>query len=130
MWLKKLVAVCVITVFIAMNAIVIMGAIEKTPAKDSGGTSPDASGPVVTAPPSIKLTILPGTVKLGSYAVISWSVTGDAKSCDASGDWSGSKTTAGRESTGRTTAAGVYTYTLKCTGGSGQSEASASLIVE
>lgn len=129
MWLKKLVAVCVITVFIAMNAIVIMGAIEKAPAKDGEGTSPDTSGPV-SAPPSIKLTILPGTVKLGSYAVISWSAAGDAKSCDASGDWSGSKTTAGRESTGRTTAAGVYTYTLKCIGDSGQSEASASLIVE
>lgn len=131
MWLKKLVAACMIAVFVAMNVIVVLGALEKVPANDSGDKSSDsADNTVVVSPPVVKLEVLPGTIKAGSYAAISWLVTGNSKSCDASGDWTGSKTVVGRESTGRITTSGVYTYTLKCTGDGGQSEASASLIVE
>lgn len=131
MWLKKLVAVCMIAVFIAMNVIVVLGALEKSPVDDSGDKSSDLTNKaVVVSPPVVKLEVLPGTIKVGSYAAISWRVSGNSKSCDASGDWSGEKTSVGRESTGRIAATGIYTYTLKCIGDGGQSEASASLTVE
>ena len=131
MWLKKLVAISVITVFIAMNAIVILGAFEKLPVDDGGDKSSNSFDQTnVVPPPIIKLEILPSTIKSGSYAAISWHVTGSLKNCDAIGAWTGSKPSLGRESTGRIVATGAYTYTLKCTGDGGQSEASASLIVE
>lgn len=74
---------------------------------------------VAAAPaPTATLTANPTSVVTGSLSTLSWSST-NATSCTAGGDWSGSRTTSGTQSTGNLTA--NRTYTLVCTGPGGTS---------
>ena len=58
----------------------------------------------------------PITINSGTAATLSWTST-NATSCTASGGWSGSKATSGSQSTGNLITS--QTYTLACTGTSG-----------
>jgi hypothetical protein len=58
----------------------------------------------------------PVTVPYNTYVTLSWTAT-NADSCDASGDWSGTKSTSGAESMGYLTSS--KTYFLNCRSSSG-----------
>ncbi len=75
--------------------------------------------PVVA--PTVDLTATPSSVNQGGSSTLSWTST-DATSCDASGDWSGSKTTSGSSGTGTLNSPPASrSYTLTCTGPGGSS---------
>ncbi len=67
---------------------------------------------VAFAAPSITFTLGDTVIPVNSTTTLSWSVT-DAVSCEASGDWSGSKSINGSESTG-SLSAGSKVFTLTC----------------
>ncbi|MCX6764460.1 MAG: hypothetical protein NTU58_02010 [Candidatus Nealsonbacteria bacterium] len=58
----------------------------------------------------------PVTIAYNTSANLSWT-SGNANSCTASGDWSGSKSTSGSESTGNLTSSKYYTITCSNSGG-------------
>ena len=58
----------------------------------------------------------PITIDYNTSVILEWS-SSNADSCEASGDWSGSKPTSGSEPTGNLTSS--KTYTLTCTGENG-----------
>lgn len=64
--------------------------------------------------PVITISGAPATISVGQSSILTWS-TLYANSCTASGDWSGSKATAGTQ-TVTPSAAGTANYTLTCTG--------------
>ncbi len=73
-----------------------------------GGTS-GKNAPVVT------LTADPATAALGKSSTLKWSVTNNPKSCVASDDWSGDKSTSGgNEVTPKLTKVQNYLFTLTC----------------
>ena len=76
-------------------------------ATGTGGTS-GSNAPVVT------LTADPAGVTLGSTSKLKWSVTNNPKSCEASDDWSGSKSSSGEESTPKLDKVQTYIFTLTC----------------
>ena len=61
------------------------------------------------------------TIPYNTSANLSWTST-NANSCYASGDWSGTKSTSGSESTGNLTSSRTYTITCTGTGGSSASD--------
>ncbi len=71
-------------------------------------------------PPTVDLKVNssdgPITIPSGSSATLSWSSLG-ADSCEAFGDWSGTKATSGSQSTGKLT--NSKTYILTCTNANG-----------
>ncbi len=69
--------------------------------------------------PTVTLTANPQSVAAGGTSTLSWSST-NADSCTASGGWVGQKSTSGREDV---TVSATTTYTLTCTGASGQDKA-------
>ncbi len=73
---------------------------------------------LTSAPSIIDFTVTPNPVPYGDSAVISWSSI-NTTSCTAGGDWFGTKSTSGNESTGPVTA--PKTYTLYCEGPLGTS---------
>ncbi len=66
------------------------------------------------------------TITEGDSLLLTWQST-DADTCTASGDWSGSKTTAGNETENNITA--NKTYTLTCTGPGGSASDSVNVTV-
>ena len=100
---------------------------------DTGGTP--APPPTVPAPtpapppaPTLSLTAAPASFAQGGAATLSWDST-DATTCDASGDWSGSRAPDGSESSGTLSAARTYTYSLQCTGAGGTVSAATTVSV-
>jgi hypothetical protein len=90
-----------------------------------GSNASSVSVNVVNAPsgPPIitSFTATPPTIVTGQSATLAWTTTG-ATACTASGAWSGSEpTSSAGTSTGTINTAGVYTYTLTCTGTGGTS---------
>src|SRR5579863_1196535 len=71
--------------------------------------------------PSVNLTASPTTVKSGASSMLTWSAT-NAKSCTASGGWTGTMATSGSKSTGALSA--TKTYALTCSGATGTTSAS------
>jgi hypothetical protein len=71
--------------------------------------------PPATNEPTVNLTATPSRVRRGNAITLNWSST-DANSCIASGDWSGSKATAGSESI---VISSSVTFTLTCSGDGG-----------
>ncbi len=90
---------------------------------NSAGMSGSDSGVVVVVPnpPVVSLTASPAAIYAGSSATLSWSATNSPTSCTASGDWTGTKSASGTQSTGILNTIKTYTYSLTCTndGGSG-----------
>ena len=95
----------------------------------AGGTSaaPNATVTVTTPAPTVTLTAAPASVTSGGTSTLTWSST-DAAACTASGDWTGTKATSGTATTAALTASA--TYLLSCTGagGSGQDNATVTLV--
>jgi hypothetical protein len=80
-------------------------------------------------PPTVSLSIsaTPTTVPRDSSSTLTWNST-NSDACNASGAWSGTKSTAGSTSTGPLTAAS-NTFTLTCTNTAGSASRSASVNV-
>lgn len=62
------------------------------------------------------------SLKTGQAPTLSWD-SEQASMCTASGDWSGDKGAQGEETLPAITAAGTYTYALRCSGPTGESTA-------
>lgn len=67
--------------------------------------------------PTLNLAVSPPTLTTGGTITLNWSTT-NATSCNASGDWEGSKATSGSQDIVASTA-GLATFTLTCTGKGG-----------
>lgn len=79
--------------------------------------------------PTVSLNANPATVNTGQSVTLSWSAQA-ARSCTASGDWSGSKSaTGGSETLAVGSSAGTRNYTLTCVGAEGTAAASAGVTV-
>ena len=76
--------------------------------------------PLSSCPATVtNISTNPTSVIWNGSSTVTWS-SSNANSCTASGDWSGSKATAGgSESTGSLVQIRTYTYTLSCTGYNG-----------
>lgn len=79
-----------------------------------GGGGGDTPAPA----PSVTLTAAVSSVTSGTATTLTWS-SSNATSCTASGAWSGTRATAGSESTGALTSAATFTLTCNGSGGSG-----------
>jgi hypothetical protein len=77
--------------------------------------------------PSITLSAAPTSVAAGGRTSLTWSAV-NATSCAASGEWAGTRPTAGSESSGPLSNASSR-FTLTCTGPGGQSSRSATVSV-
>ncbi len=80
------------------------------------------------APPSITFSASPASIRLGESSTLSWSVGGVVSSCSASGAWSDSKPTSGSQSV-TPPSVGNHTYTLACSGPSGNDSRSRTITV-
>ena len=74
--------------------------------------------PGTAAPPAVSLSVSPAAVLPGQSATLTWS-SASAASCTAGGGWSGMQQMSGAINVTLPSAAG-QTYTLECTGASGQ----------
>ncbi|KYP12457.1 MAG: hypothetical protein A0129_01765 [Limnobacter sp. CACIAM 66H1] len=63
--------------------------------------------------PTINFTATPANLQGNATSTLSWSTT-NATTCDASGEWTGSKAVNGSETVGPFATAGSRTYTLTC----------------
>lgn len=63
--------------------------------------------------PTINFTATPANLEGNATSTLTWSTT-NATTCDASGEWTGSKAVNGNETVGPFTTAGSRTYTLTC----------------
>ena len=95
----------------------------------TGGTFDSVAIAVIPPPPSVSLTGSPSSIYTGSSSTLSWTVTNNPSSCTASGDWAGSKSASGSQSTGTLSTVKTYSYTLKCTNAGGSDTASTSVSV-
>jgi len=93
-----------------------------TAAKNSLGFAVSVASPQA---PTVALNVSPTAITAGTSATLSWS-SSNAKSCTASGAWSGAEATSGTQSV-TPTSAGSYSYTLTCTGNGGSATATAVL---
>jgi len=98
----------------------------------SGGVSPPPSGsgganPPPSPAPTVSVSAQPNSVAQGGTATLSWTTT-NASSCQASGDWSGSKATSGSEEVGPLSQ--NARFTLECSGAGGTAQAVASITVQ
>ena len=100
----------------------------------AGGSNSQSASVLVssgTTPPavSVQMSVDPATIVAGNSAELSWT-TANADSCVASGSWSGTEPTSGSAvSTGTLSTAGLYSYTLACTGPAGSASSTANLTV-
>ena len=86
--------------------------------------SPGSTG----TPPVVTLTASPSSLYFGESTTLSWTVSGVATSCTASGDWSGSKSTSGGSEV-RSNLTANKTYTITCANSDGSGSATASVSV-
>lgn len=95
----------------------------------AGGTASQSVTVNVTQPaPTLALTANPAALQQGGSSTLTWT-TSNATACTASGDWTGSRSTSGSESTGALNAARTWSYTLACTGPGGTDTRTASVAV-
>ncbi len=94
----------------------------------SDGTVEDTATVSVADPaaPSVSLAADPTSVVLGDSTDLQWSAA-DADSCEASGGWSGARSTSGTETVGPLDT--DRTFTLSCTGPGGTGSASVRVTV-
>ncbi|MBI4158036.1 MAG: PKD domain-containing protein [Candidatus Yanofskybacteria bacterium] len=90
----------------------------------SASTPPNSACPV----PSVDINANPSTINWNQSSALSWS-SSNATSCNASGDWSGSKPLSGSESTGNLIQVRTHTYTLTCSVAWGSGQDTASVVV-
>ena len=93
---------------------------------NASGQSIAASATTVSPPvPTVSLAANPTSVASGASSTLTWSST-NAASCTASGAWTGSRATAGSESSAPLTAS-TNTFTLSCSGAGGSQSATATV---
>lgn len=68
--------------------------------------------------PTLTFTANPTSVAVGGASTLSWTAT-NVTTCIASGDWSGSKSLSGPQSTGALSTVKTYTFTMRCIAGGG-----------
>lgn len=125
MWLKRLVALSMIIACVGMSGLVIWGLFFT---KNVYGNTDVTLGAIVVADaPTVTIDVTPTEISTNSTATITWSTTGNPRSCTGSGSWSGDKTPFGAESTGRVRTAGSLTYILTCVNDGGSAMATAVL---
>jgi hypothetical protein len=90
-----------------------------------GGGAPTSSGG--NGPVSVSISVAPTSIVTTQGASLTWSAN-NANACTASGAWGGSQATSGAVSVSQASA-GTYTYSLTCSGASGNATGSASLTV-
>ena len=78
----------------------------------------------ITVAPTVNLTATPSTVALNANTVLVWS-SNNASTCNASGSWTGSKTTSGSLTVSAILS--TKTFTLTCTGAGGTTTQSKSI---
>lgn len=82
----------------------------------------DVKSECIPNPPVVTLTPDETDIGAGDSVDLTWTVTGPADTCEASGDWSGSdKSTTGDNETIYDLPVGTYTYTLVCSNDGGDS---------
>ena len=91
---------------------------------NAGPPPPGAPSITLSANPPALNDLLPGE---SGTTQLTWSVTGNATSCTASGGWSGSKSTTGGSE--NVTLSSTTVYTLTCTGPGGSSNKSVTVTV-
>ena len=92
-----------------------------------GGSSSQSTTVTVTSvAPEVTLQSNPSTVQAGGTSTLSWT-SQNAASCTASGNWAGSRSVSGSQSTGAVKA--NSTYTLTCIGIGGQASQSTTVTV-
>lgn len=121
MKLKFAAAITSVIVFLSMG-IILMAGIFVRPSTDPVNNTVQNSG-------SVALSISPTTMYKNGYATITWVASDDTLSCEAGGEWSGTKTAYGQESTGRLTAVGQKEYTIICKNSNGNYQAKTTLTV-
>ena len=97
----------------------------------AGGTTTRSVSVTVTPAmpaPTVVLTATPSAIVQGGASTLSWTTT-NAASCVASGDWSGSRTTSGSQSTGALNTVRTYSYALSCSGAGGTTSKTATVTV-
>ncbi len=82
----------------------------------SSATASGATAPATAAPPLVVLKASESTVAMGTPVTLQWNAT-NAKSCAASGGWSGTMPTTGSTTTPPLSAQTSYTLTCSGTGG-------------
>jgi uncharacterized protein (TIGR03118 family) len=92
-----------------------------------GGGGGGAYGGGAATPPTVSVSIAPGSIVLGQSATLTWSSMGGT-ACTASGAWSGTEPATGT-SVVTPTAVGTDTYTLTCTAPGTSTAKSATLTV-
>lgn len=89
--------------------------------------SSSVSTPPPTVPvPTLSLSVGTSTLQVGSSTVLSWSASGTAVTCTASGAWGGAKALSGSETMSPTQ---TSTYTLTCTNSGGPVSKSVTITV-
>jgi hypothetical protein len=127
MWLKQLVGVFVVISFIGMNTLVVIGLVTPEKTLDTLNANPEVAASL--PPPTVTIKADPGSVGVQTPSALSWDTTGNATSCEASGDWAGNKTPFGAESTGRLKEVRTYTFKISCSNSGGSAEASVDVAV-
>ncbi|HTD72011.1 MAG TPA: PQQ-binding-like beta-propeller repeat protein [Steroidobacteraceae bacterium] len=79
------------------------------------------------APPVTTISLVPSAIAAGESSVLTWSSSG-ASQCSSSGAWTGTVAAAGSQNVTQV-AAGLYSYTLTCSGAGGSTANSATLTV-
>lgn len=98
----------------------------------SGGFSPPPNGngganPPPPPVPTVSVSAQPNSVSQGGISTLTWTST-NASSCQASGNWSGSKATSGSEQVGPLSQSAQFT--LECSGAGGTAQAIANITVQ
>ncbi len=118
---------------------------EDSPSTPSPNDAPPTSNPASPTPttptqanpspspsqslkPVVSLSIQPSVITSGGSSTLQWSVTNNPTSCNATGAWSGAKSSSGIQGTGTKTT-GSYVYTLTCSNAGGSSGTSVTLTV-
>lgn len=127
MWFRRLVGLMMIVSFVGMNGLMVVGLMkpEKLPTPPKVLVDDTPKLPL----PTVSLTVNPGAVAAGTTSALTWTTTGNATTCTASGSWSGEKTPFGAESSGRLSEIGDHTYNLECSNSTGKAQASAKITV-
>ncbi len=129
MWLKKSVGFAMIITCVLLNTLVLMGIFIPDKLPPAIALPIEAPVAVVVPPPTVNLVATPSSITAGGYSALSWTTGGNVSGCTASGNWTGSKTAFGTESTGRISKAGNYTYTMECLNSGGSVKTSAVVTV-
>lgn len=129
MWFRRLVGIVMIVTCVGMVAIVVVGVFSPDNNVNAGLDVTTSAGKAAIAPPTVTLSVDPGSISAGKFSAIKWSTTSNPDSCTATGAWTGEKTAYGTESTGRLSAPGTFEYKMECKNNGGTASASISVNV-